>query len=324
MRARCRCALAAAACAAGGSSLAAHAQTYPTKPIRFLVGFAAGGATDVSARMVSQRLAEALGQPVVVENRPGSGGLIATEAVSKSPADGYTLLMMPAADAVQPAIRRKLPYDLERDFTPIGRVVTGPWVVVVHPNVPARNIRDLVAVAKRSRDRLNYATSGIGSSAHIANELFNSMAGLKMVHVPYKGVSEGVTATAAGQTDMIFASITAAKPLLGASRVRPLAISTITRTKLMPELPTIDESGVSGYDRSGWYGVLAPAGLSKEIVSRLNTAIAAGVNTPAMTEAFNRQGLEPGVMAPDEFAAFIRREVAQNIKVVKNAGIPVE
>ena len=311
-------------CMTAATVATAQVPTYPAKPIRFLVGFAAGGATDVSARMLSQRLAEALGQSMVVENRPGSGGLIATEAVSKSAADGYTLLMMPAADAVQPALRRKLPYDLERDFAPVGRVVTGPWVVVVHPNVPVRSIRDLVALARKSRDKLNYATSGIGSSAHIANELFNSMAGVKMVHIPYKGVSEGVTATASGQTDVIFASITAAKPLLEARRVRPLAISTIKRTKLMPELPTVDESGVSGYDRSGWYGVLAPAGVSKEIVARLNGAIAAAVNTPAMTEAFNRQGLEPGVMAPEEFAAFIRKEVAQNIKVVKDAGIPVE
>jgi len=310
----------ALAAAAGG----VHAQAYPAKPVRFLVGFAAGGATDVSARMLAQRLAESLGQPVVVENRPGSGGVIATEAVSKAPADGYTLLMMPAADAVQPALRRKLAYDLERDFAPVGRVVTGPWVVGVHPNVPARSIADLVALAAKSRDKLNYATSGIGSSAHIANELFNSMAGVKMVHVPYKGVSEGVTATAAGQTDVIFASITAAKPLLEARRVRPLAISTIKRTKLMPELPTVDESGVRGYDRSGWYGVLAPAGVSKDIVSRLNAAIAAAVNTPAMTEAFNRQGLEPGVMAPEEFGAFIRKEVTQNIRIVKEAGIPIE
>ncbi|MCC6534349.1 MAG: tripartite tricarboxylate transporter substrate binding protein [Burkholderiales bacterium] len=309
---------------AAAAGAAAHAQSYPAKPIRFLVGFAAGGATDVSARMLAQRLTESLGQAVIVENRAGSGGLIATEAVSRAPADGYTLLMMPAADAVQPALRRKLPYNLERDFTPVGRVVTGPWVVVVHPNVPARTIRDLVGLAKRSPGKLNYATSGIGSSAHIANELFNSLAGVKTVHVPYKGVSEGVTATAAGQTDMIFASITAAKPLLDAAKVRPLAISTIKRTRLMPSMPTVDESGVPGYDRSGWYGVLAPAGVAREVVTKLNAAIAAVVNTPAMTEAFNNQGLEPGVMGPEEFGAFIRREVAQNIKVVKDAGIQVE
>jgi tripartite-type tricarboxylate transporter receptor subunit TctC len=302
----------------------AYAQSYPAKPIRFLVGFAAGGATDVSARMLGQKLAEALGQPVIVENRPGSGGLLATDAVAKAAADGYTLLMMPAADAVQPAVRKKLPYDLERDFAPVGRVVTGPWVVVVHPSVPARNVRELVALAQNNPGKLNYGTSGVGSSAHLANELFNSMARVKIVHVPYKGVSEGVTATAAGQIDMIIASITAARPMLDAGRVRALAVSTIKRTRLLPAVPSLDEAGISGYDRSGWYGVLAPANVSRELVSRLNAAIGAVVNTAAMNEAFNRQGLEPATMTPEAFGSFIRREVAQNIKVVKDAAIVVE
>lgn len=310
--------------AVGLSAVSALAQPYPARPIRFLVGFAAGGATDVSARMLGQRLSETLGQPVIVENRPGSGGLLATDAVAKAPADGYTLLMMPAADAVQPALRRKLPYDLERDFTPIGRVVTGPWVVAVHPSVPVRDVRELIGLARRDPGKLNYATSGVGSSAHIANELLNSMAKVKIIHVPYKGVSEGVRAVAAGEADMIFASITAAKPLLDARKVKALAISTIRRTRLMPELPTLDETGLPGYDRSGWYGVLAPAGAAAEVVSRLNATIAAVVNTPAMLEAFNRQGLEPATTSAQEFGAFIRREVAQNIKVVKEAGIAVE
>lgn len=313
-------ALAAALCAAAPAA----AQTYPAKPVRFLVGFAAGGATDVAARMLAQRLSDSLGQAVIVENRSGSGGLIATEAVSKAPGDGYTLLMMPAADAVQPAVRRKLPYDLERDFAPVSRVVTGPWVVVVHPSVPVKGIMDLVALARANPGKLNYATSGIGSSAHLANELFNSLAKVKITHVPYKGVSEGVTATASGQTDMIFASITAALPLLEARKVRPLATSMRERTRLMPDLPTLHEAGVKGYDRSGWYGVLAPASVPKDIVGRLATSIAAAVNTPEMTEAFRKQGLETATLPPAEFGAFIRREVEQNIKVVKDAGIRVE
>ena len=311
------------ACIAGGIA-PAIGQSYPNKPVRFLVGFAPGGATDVSARMLGQRLAESLGQPVVVENRPGSGGLLATEAVAKAAADGYTLLMMPAADAVQPAIRKRLPYDLERDFAPVGRVVTGPWVVVVHPSVPARSVHDLVALARSRPGKLNYGTSGIGSSAHLANELFNTLAKVKIVHVPYKGISEGVTAAAAGQIDMIIASITAARPMLNAGRIRSLGVTTLKRTRLLPEVPTLDEAGITGYDRSGWYGVLAPANVPREIVSRLNTAIGAVVNTPAMTEAFHRQGLEPATMSPEAFAAFVQREVAQNIKVVKEAGIAVE
>jgi tripartite-type tricarboxylate transporter receptor subunit TctC len=299
-------------------------QAYPSRQIRFIVGFAAGGAADVTARMLAPKLADALGQPAIVENRAGSGGLIATEAVAKSAPDGYTLLLMPAADAVQPALRRKLPYDLERDFAPVSRVVTGPWFIVVHPSVPARSVKDLVALARAHPGKLNYASSGIGSSAHLANELFNAMAKVTIMHVPYKGISDGVTATASGQVDMIFASITAALPLLEARRVRALGVTTRERTALAPNMPTLHESGVPGYDRSGWYGVLAPVAVPREIVARLNAAIVKAVNTPEMKEAFNRQGLEAATTTPDGFATFIRNEVAQNIKVVKAAGIKVE
>ncbi len=304
--------------------LIAWSQNYPSRQIKFLVGFAAGGAADVTARMLSQKLAESLGQPVIVENRAGSGGLLATDAVAKSPADGYTLLLMPAADAVQPALRRKLPYDLERDFAPVSRVVFGPWFVVVHPSVPARNARELVALARAHPGKLNYASSGIGSSAHLANELFNAMANVRITHVPYKGISDGVTATASGQVDMIFASITAALPLLEAKRVRALAVTTGQRTSLAPTMPTLHESGVPGYDRSGWYGVLAPANVPRDVVTRLNAAIVKVVGMPDMQDAFKKQGLDPATNAPEEFGAFIRNEVAQNIKLVKSAGIKVE
>lgn len=310
--------------AAAFASGVVAAQNYPVRPIRVLVGFAAGGAADVTARMIGQKLSEAVGQPVIVENRSGSGGVIATEAVSKSPPDGYTLLLMPAADAVQPALRRKLPYDLERDFAPVTRVVFGPWVVAVHPSVPARSARELVALARSQPGKLNYASSGIGSSAHLANELFNSMARVFVTHVPYKGISEGVTATASGETDMIFASITAALPLLESRRVRALAVTTGERTRLMPAMPTLHESGVPGYDRSGWYGVLAPAAVPRDIVTRLNAVIVKIVNTPDMKDAFVKQGLDPAPSTPEEFAAFIKREVAQNIQIVKSAGIKVE
>ncbi len=314
-----------AAAVALGALLAtgATAQTYPARQIRFLVGFAAGGASDVTARLLSP-ISESLGQPVVVENRAGSGGLIATEAVAKSPPDGYTLLLMPAADAVQPALRRKLPYDLDRDFAPVARLVYGPWFVVVHPSVPARSARELIALARAHPGKLNYASSGIGSSAHLSNELFNSMAKVHIVHVPFKGISDGVVAVAGGQVDMIFASITAAQPLLETRRVRALAVTTGQRTPLAPSMPTLAESGVPGYDRSGWYGVLAPAGVARDIVARLNAVIVKIVNAPEMKVAFNRQGLDPATSTPEEFAAFIRNEVAQNVRVVKDAGIRVE
>lgn len=300
----------------------APAQGYPARQVRFLVGFAPGGASDITARMLAPKISDHLGLPVVVENRAGSGGLIATEAVARSPADGSTLLLMPAADAVQPAIRSRLPYNLERDFAPVSRVVTGPWLLVVHPSVPARTVKELVALARAHPGKLNYASSGIGSSAHLSSEVFNAITKVTIVHVPYKGVSDGVTATASGQVDMIFASIPAARPLLDAGKVRALGISTAKRTSLMPSMPTLDESGAPGYDRSGWYGVLAPAGVPRDVVTRLNAIIRKIV--PEMKDAFNRQGLEPSTSTPEEFGRFIRDEVAQNIRVVKAAGIKVE
>jgi tripartite-type tricarboxylate transporter receptor subunit TctC len=302
----------------------AHAQQYPVKPIKIIVGFAAGGASDVTARVLAPKITALLGQPVIIENRLGSGGAIATEFVAKSPPDGYTLLLMPAADAVQPAVRRKLPYDLERDLAPVGRIVLGPWVVVVNPSVPARTAQELIALARANPGKLNYASSGIGSSAHITTELFSSMAGIKLVHIPYKGVSDGVTATAIGQSDMIFASYPAAQPLLQINKVRPLAVSISKRWVIMPSIPTLAEAGLKEFDRSGWYGILVPAGTSREIVTRLNLAIVSIVNTPEMADTLRKQGLEPSPSTPDEFGAFIRNEVAQNIRIAKSAGINVE
>jgi tripartite-type tricarboxylate transporter receptor subunit TctC len=231
---------------------------------------------------------------------------------------------MPAADAVQPAVRSKLPYDLERDFTPVARIVTGPWFLVVHPSVPARSPKELVALARAQPKKLNYATSGVGSSAHLSALVLSALANIEIVHVPYKGTSDGVTATAAGETDMIFASIPASKPLLAAKKIRVLGVSTRERTQLAPEQPTLHEAGVPGYDRSGWYGILAPAGVPREYVTRLNATIAKVVDTKEMKEAFNRQGLEPAITTPEEFGRFIRAEVAQNVKVVKSAGIRVD
>ena len=302
----------------------AHAQQYPAKPIKVIVGFAAGGASDVTARMLAPRLTQLLGQPVVIENRLGSGGAIATEFVAKAPPDGYAVLLMPAADAVQPAVRRKLPYDLERDFLPVARIVLGPWVVVVNPSVPARSVQELLALARANPGKLNYASSGIGSSAHLTTELFSSLARVKLVHIPYKGVSDGVVAIATGQADMIFASYPAAQPLLQVNKVRPLAVSIGTRWVIMPTIPTLAEAGLKGFDRSGWYGMLVPAATPREVVARLNSAIVAIVNTPEMADALRKQGLEPSTSTPEEFGAFIRNEVAQNIRIAKDAGITVE
>ena len=300
--------LAVAAATLCGQSL--YAQSYPAKPIKFMVGFAAGGAADVTARMLAPKLSELLGQQVIIENRGGSGG--------------YTLLLMSAADTIQPAVRRKLPYNLERDFAPVSRMVFGPWFLVVHPSVPARNIKELVALARANPGKLNYASSGVGSSAHLVSELLNALGQLKIAHVPYRGTSDGVTATASGEVDMIFASIPASTPLMNANRVRALGVTTGQRTPLAPHMPTLAESGLPGFDRSGWYGVLAPANVPRDIVMRLNAAIVKIVSTPDMKEAFMKQGLDPATSTTEEFSAFIRNEVAQNLKLVKAAGIKVE
>lgn len=302
----------------------AASQTFPVKPVKFVVGFAAGGAADVSARMLAPKLAEALGQQIIIENRGGSGGMIATEAVAKSAPDGYTLLLTSAADTIQPAVRRKLAYDLERDFAPITRLVYGPWFLAIHPSVPARDVKELIALARAQPGKLNYASSGTGSSAHMLCELVGSIANIKITHVAYRGISDGVTATASGEVDMVFASIPATTPLLTAKRVRVLGVTTGKRTPLAPQMPTLNESGLPGFDRSGWYGVLAPAGVSRDIIARFNGAILKIVNTPEMRDNYMKQGLDPAPTTPEEFAAFMRNEIAQNLKLVKAAGIKVE
>ena len=300
------------------------AQSYPVKPIRMIVGFAAGGGTDVTARMLGQKLTETLGQPLIVENRPGAGGALSIERVATSPADGYTLLMMAAAGAIQSALRTKLPYDLERDLAPVSLVVIGPLVLVIHPSVPARNVKELIALARSQPGKLSYGSAGIGSSNHLAAELLNLLAKVKTVHVPYRGSGESVVGTASGQVDFNLPSLTAARPLLEAGKLRVLAISTGKRSSLMPSLPTINESGLPGYDRYAWYGVLAPAGAPKDIIGRLNSAIGKVSNTPEMKESFKKEGIEAQTGTPEQFAALIRAEIEQNIKLVKLSGAKAE
>ena len=299
-------------------SMAVQGQAYPSKPIKMLVGFSAGGGTDITARMVANKLSGDLNQTVIVENRPGAGGMIATEAVARSNADGYTLLMVAAAEAVQPAIRQNLTYDLVKDFSPISLIVTVPFALVTHPSVPAKSAKDLISLAKAHPGKLNYASSGVGSSAHLSNELFNSMANIQITHVPYKGVSQGVTALASGQVDMIFASFPAALPLLNAKKIKALGVSTLTRSSVMPDLPTVDESGLKGYERYGWYGLIAPAGVPTNIITRLHQGIVRTVSAPEMKSSFINQGLEPLTNTPGEFAVFIKKEIAQTATLMKS------
>ena len=300
------------------------AQSYPVKPIRMLVGFAAGGSTDATARLVAQKLSEHLGQPVIVENRIGGGGSVATERVATSPPDGYTLLLMPASGPIDAVLRSKLPFDLGRDFSPVSLAVIGPYMLVVHPSVPAGNVAELIALARSQPGKLNYASAGVGSTMHLAAEVFNLMAKVKTVNVPYKGGSESVIALAGGHVDMSFPTLMTAIPLVNSGKLRALAVTSAKRASLTPSLPTLDESGLRGYDRTGWFGVLAPAGVPKDIIARLNGVMAKSLNTPEMKEWLSKQGFEPQTNTPEQFAAVIRNEIQQTAKLVKALGIKGE
>ena len=304
--------------------LDASAQAYPVKPVRVILGTAAGGTGDLSARMLAQKMAESLGQPMVVENRPGASGAIADEAVARSAPDGHTLLYAAGAITTLPALRAKLPYDVERDLAPISLVVLTVFTVSVHPSVPVRDAQGLIALARARPGQLSFGSPGIGSSGHLAGEAFLMMAGVKMLHVPYKGAPEAVTGVVSGQIDVGFPSVTSVLPLVSPGKLRVLAVSTLKRAALMPSVPTLDESGLKGYQRAGWNGFLAPAGVPREIITRLNALIVKTANAPEMKDALVKQGFEVQTTTPEEFAAFIRSERAQNAKLVKFAGIKIE
>lgn len=302
----------------------APAQTYPVKPIRLVFGYTAGGAGDVGARLLAQKLSEYLGQNVVVENRPGAGGAIADELVAKSPADGYTLLYAAGSTTILPALRPKLPYNVERDFAPVSMVMITSFALAVHPSVPVGDVKGLITLARSQPGKLTFSTPGVGSSSHFAGEVFKMMADVNMLHVPYRGAPEATTAVIAGEVDVNFPSVTGALPFVKTGRLKALAVSSAQRAPTLPSVPTLNEAGLTGYERAGWNGVLAPAGVPKEIIARLNAAIVKAVNTSEMQEAILKQGLVAQTGTPEEFAAFIRDQLAQNAKVVKFAGIKTE
>jgi len=309
---------------AGWSADESLAQNYPVKPIRIVVGFSPGGITDVLARLVARKLAEPLGQPVVVENRPGASTAIANERVATSPPDGYTLLMVGTSVTVLPSLRAKLPYDLERDLAPVSLIAVSPFVLLVHPSVPAHNLKQLIALARSQPGKLIYGSVGIGSPPNLMAELFNLMAKVKTVHVPYKGGAEAAVALASGQIDLYFSSLPSMLPLLEAGRVRSLAVTSVKRLSTLPSVPTLDESGLPGYDSINWNGVAAPSGVPKAIIARLNAEIGKVVNTAEMKESLNKQGMEPHTNTPEQFAAFIRGEIEKNAKLIRLIGVKAE
>ncbi len=309
---------------AGAMTVGAAAQNFPAKPVRLIVGYTSGGPTDVTARLVAQKLTEHLGQPVVVENRAGASGTLGKERVASSPPDGYTLLVMSSGDAIVQALLAKSPRDLELGFAPVSLAATGTYVLVVHPSVPVRNVKELIALAKANPGKLTYGSSGIGSSVHLAGELLNAKAGLKMVHVPYKSSADSARAAAGGEVELSFPGVPGALPFLQSNRIRALAVTSRKRVPMMASTPTLDEAGVPGYDRYGWYGVLAPQGTPKEVIARLNAAMVEVVNTPEMKVVLNNQGLEPQTTTPEQLAAFVQGEIAENAKLIKLIGLKAE
>jgi len=300
------------------------AQNYASKAVRIIQGAAAGGTLDSTARIFAQKLTEGLGQSVIVESRPGAGGTIANDRVAKSSPDGYTLLVMAATGAIQSALRTDLPYDLERDLAAVSMLSVTPLALVAHPSVPARNVKELIALARRQSGKLNYGSSGIGSTSHLAGEAINLFAKVKFVHVPFKGGAESVIAAASGEVDISLPGITPVPGLANSGKIRALAVTTIDRSPLMPSVPTLHESGFPGFDFSSWAGLLAPAGTPRGIIDRLNTIVTTAGNTGEVREAFEKQGMTVRATTAAEFAEFIRRELALNRKLARTAGIRLD
>jgi len=302
----------------------AAAQAFPSRPVRLIVPQSAGGSTDVIARVVAQRMAEGLGQTVIVDNRPGAGSLNGTEMVVHAAPDGHTLLAVAASFTINPAIHKKLPFDPIRDFTPVAQLATLPHILIVHPSVPVNSVKELIALAKSKPGQLNYASSGIATSTHMAAELFMFMTRTSMVNVPYKGGAPAMTAMLGGQCQLNFATISTAIPHVRSGKLRALAVTSAKRSVAAPEFPTIAEAGVSGYDHSSWVGLLAPARVPQPVVSRLNAEAVKAAHTQEVRAALLRDGLEATGTSPTEYAALIKMEVAKWIKVAKAANIKAE
>jgi tripartite-type tricarboxylate transporter receptor subunit TctC len=300
---------------------AASAQAYPSKAVRLIVPFAAGGSTDIIARTVAQRLNETWGQTVLVDNRPGGSTVIGTDVVAKAAPDGYTLLVTPAPFTIVPSLIPKLPYDPAKDFEPVTLINTTPLVIVTHPGVPAKSVKELIALAKKKPGALNYGSSGAGGSNHLAGELFNAMTGVKMVHIPYKGNAPALTDLVGGHVDVVFNGLTSAMPLIKSGKLRALAVTSIARAGALPEMPTLDELGLKGFQAVAWNGLSAPARTPKDVIARINTDVLKVLRSPELVERLKAEGSDPVGNSPEQYAGFLRDEIAKWAKVIKFAGI---
>lgn len=324
-RHRCLAIVFALVFAAGGAPGIATGQAYPSKPIRLVVPFPPGGSLDVVARAIGQKLTEAWGQPIVIDNRPGAGGNIGADLVAKSAADGYTILEGAlSTHAVNVSLYGKMPYDPVRDFAPITLVAVTPNVLVVNPSFPVNSVSELIAYAKAHPGKLSFGSGSNGSAGHLAGELFKSEAGVDMVHVPYKGGAPALQALLAGDTQLMFDNLANSTPQLKAGKLKALAVTTAKRSTLAPELPTLAETGLPGFDIYTWWGFMAPAGTPKEIVAKWNAEVRRILGTPEMKQFFAQQGAEPAPTTPEQFAALIESEIPKYAKIVKASGAKVD
>jgi tripartite-type tricarboxylate transporter receptor subunit TctC len=311
-----------AAALTAGSALA---QQYPSKPIRLIVPFTPGGSTDIVARIAGQKLGEALGAQVLIDNRPGAGGNIGVELAAKSAPDGYTLVMGHIGTfAVNPALYARLPYDPIRDFAPISLVAMVPNMLVVHPSLPVKSVKELIALSRSRPGQLNYGSSGAGGTPYLAVEYFKLMAKVDIVHIPYKGAAPMIIDLIGGQLSLTITGIPPLLPHVKAGKLKALAVATSKRLPLLPELPTIAEAALPGYEATSWYGVLAPAATPKEIITRLNTEIVKAIARPDAAERLSGEGAEPATSTPEQFGAFIKSEIVRWGRVIKAAGVTAE
>lgn len=299
----------------------AHAQTYPTRAVRLVVASSPGSGVDIVARIVGQRMSETLGAQMVIDNRPGAGGIIGVQAVAKAAPDGYTLLMVAPSFTISASLVRDLPYDTLRDFATVGQATTGHYVVVVHPSVPVHGVKELIAFARARPGQLNFGSGGNGNSTHLAAEYFRNLTGINMVHVPYKGSGHAVTDLIAGQIHLMFANITAAVPHIKTGKLRPLAASGHARSLALPQLPTVAEAGVPGYAVTSWFGLSAPARTPNDVIAKLNTVLTTAMNGRDIRDKLAVEGAEPAPGSPGEFGKHIAREIAIWAKVIKSAGM---
>ncbi len=299
-------------------------KAYPTKAVRLVVPFAPGGSNDIMARLIGQKFTDSLGQPFVIDNRGGASGVIGTDIVAKAPPDGYTLLMMSLTLTVNPSLYKKLPFNTEKDLTPVTLVASAPLILVVHPSIPAKSLKELIDYAKANPGRLNFGSGGPGTTPHLAGEMLRTMAGIQMTHVPYKGGGPALADLVGGQIQLMLENIPSTLPFVKSGKLRVLALSGLKRSPLVPNVPTLNEAGLKGYEIVGWNGLFVPAGTSKAIIGRLHAETVKALAQPDVKERLATMGAEGVGNAPEPFAAFVKAEIGKWARVAKDAGLKLE